>query len=244
MYKTNRTLTALFILLLPSICAVAQAQSELKAFQEAAGASSILFRGKQANTYERPANGTPYWSSPEFVSGTVCFEGNVYDDLLVNIDAVTGQVLIRKSESPIAVALTPDSVTSIHTDNAVFAGFSSTDGSIPSGFYEVLGSGPEKVYKHVSKKLLTSTHTMNGDPIGYYDPDYNYDLNSYYGITKTYYFQDRDGRFSRFKGKRALLRNFPERRKEIRKALSASGLDMPGTDFDRYCKELLRIAAQ
>ena len=55
---------------------------------------------------------------------------------------------------------------------------------------------------------------------------------------------DGEGHVSRFRSKGNLLRKFPERRKEIRKAISAAGLDMPGVDLDTYCKELLRIAAR
>ena len=126
----------------------------------------------------------------------------------------------------------------------MFVGLGQGETSLPEGFYEVFGEGPEKVYKHVSKRLLDSTQSKNGDAIGYYDPDYNTGLTAYFAITKTYYFMDSDGVFTKFRGKGALLRKFPERRKEIRKALSASGMDLPGVNFDSYCKEVLRIATR
>jgi hypothetical protein len=85
---------------------------------------------------------------------------------------------------------------------------------------------------------------MNGNPIGYSDPGYRPEVNDYYAITKTYYFKDRDGRFSRIRGRGALIRKFPERRSEIRKALSAAGYDVPGIDFDDYCMMVLNIAAR
>lgn len=243
MYKTNILLMVL-CLLLPGIRAMSQTPPEVKAFQEAAGNGSVLFRGKQATTYERAANGTPYWASPTFSPGLITYEGNTYDDVFVNIDAVAGLALVRKGDNPVAVALRPETVSSIVVDGRVFVGIGDGDQGLPRGFYEVLGDGPEKVYKHVSKRLLASSQSMNGDPIGYYDPAYNPDLNNFYGITKTYYFVDGEGRVSRFRGKGELRRKFPERRKEIRKALSSAGLDMPGVDFDTYCKELLKIAAR
>ena len=231
-------------LVLSCLTAAAQAPPELKAFQEAAGQNSNLFRGKQAIPYDRRANGNPYWSSDTFVPGEIVLEGIFYDDILVNIDAVAGQALVRKEDSPLAVSLSPDTVSSIKTGDSVFVGLGQDETTLPEGFYEVFGEGPERVYKHVSKRLLDSTQSKNGDAIGYYDPNYNTNLTAYFAITKTYYFRDSDGVFTKFRSKGALLRKFPERRKEIRKALSASGMDLPGVNFDSYCKEVLKIAAR
>jgi len=227
------------------LTAAAQASPEVKAFQDAAGRGSVLFRGKQATAHDRPANGNPYWSSPTFVPGEIVFEDNLYDDIQVNIDAATGEALVRKSDSPIAIALPPTTVSLIRTADATYEGIGPDDPSLlPEGFYEVLGDGTEKVYKHVVKKLQTTTQEMNGDPIGYYDPNYRRDLNNYYGIQRIYYFKDADGVFTRIRGKRALLRKFPAQRKEIRRAVSAARLDLPGVSFDAYCLEVLRITAR
>ena len=76
--------------LLFQMTAAAQAPPELRSFEQAAGNGSVLFRGKQADTYGNPANGNPYWSSTTFVPGEIVFEGRFYDDILVNIDAITG----------------------------------------------------------------------------------------------------------------------------------------------------------
>ena len=231
-------------LMAASVCALAQTTPELKAFEDAAGNGSVLFRGKQANAYERPANGNPYWSSTAFVPGEIVFEGRFYDDILVNIDAITGQVLVRKADNPIAIALPRASVSSITTGNSRFEWVPEGTEGLPEGLYEVMGNAGEKIYKHVAKRLQTSPQNMNGNPIGYNDPGYRSEVSDYYAITKTYYFKDRDGRFYRIRGRGALLRRFPERRSEIRKALSAAGYDVPDIDFDAYCIMVLNIAAR
>ena len=231
-------------LLLQGICAVGQTPPELKAFEDAVGNGSVLFRGKQATAYERRANGNPYWSSNDFVPGEIVFEGIFYDNILINIDAVAEEVLVRKAENPIAIALSPEKVSVVTTRDSRFESVRDDVENIPKGLYEVFGNGREKIYKHVSKRLMNSSQYMNGAPIGYNDPAYRSDLSDYYAINKVYYFQDSEGRFSRIRGKRALLRKFPERRSEIRKALSASKLDLPGVDFDAYCMEVLNVAAR
>lgn len=236
-----------YVLCLALCCLQAYAQdasAELKAFENAAGSGSVLFRGKQAGIYERPANGNPYWSSTVFVPGEIVFEGRLYDDILVNIDAITGQVLVRKADNPIAIALPVASVSSIVTENSVFERIPEGVEGLPEGLYEVLGDSRERVYKHVAKRLQTSSQNMNGNPIGYTDPGYRLEVNDYYAIAKTYYFKDKDGSFSRIRSKGALLRKFPDRRSELRRALSAAGYDVPGIDFDAYCKMVLNLVAR
>lgn len=226
-------------LTLSSICVSAQTSEELKAFENAAGNGSVLFRGKQANPYQHAANGNPYWSSTTFVPAEIVFEGRLYDDILVNIDAITGQVLVRKDGYPIAIALPVGSVSSITTESGRFERIPDGLGVIPEGLYEILGDGELKVYKHVRKQLKTGVQNMNGDPIGYVDPGYRSDVHNYYAISRTYYFKDSDGRFSRIRNKRDLTKKFPERRSEIRKALAASSID-----FDAYCLRVLNIVAR
>lgn len=231
-------------LALSSLFSSAQTTTELKAFENAAGNGSVLFRGKQANTYNHAANGNPYWSSTTFVPAEIVFEDRLYDDVLVNIDAITDQVLVRKDGSPIAIALPTGSVSAISIGSGHFELVPDGVEGIPEGLYEILGDGDQKVYKHVRKQLKTGTQNMNGDPIGYVDPGYRSDVHDYYAISRTYYFKDLEGRFSRIRNKRDLVKKFPERRSEIRKAVSASGYDLHGAGFDRYCLSVLNLVAR
>ena len=219
------------------------AVAELKSYEEKVAERSILFRGKQAERYTFPANGHVYWESPEYFQATVEFEGRVYYDVPVNIEALTQRALVRLPGSQLAVALSPESVESIVTGDRRFTGVGPGQ-AIPEGFYEVFGYGPEYVYKHVEKRLQTSTSDVNGDNIGYYDPKYNPELTRYFAIRKSYYFRDAAGNFSVIKNRGDLLRKFPDRKKELRKAASAARLDIAGVSFDDYCKGVLRIASR
>ena len=242
--KYKILLVSCLFVALSSLFASAQTTTELKAFENAAGNGSVLFRGKQANPYQHAANGNPYWSSTTFVPAEIVFEGRLYDDVLVNIDAITGQVLVRKDGSPIAIALPVGSVSTITTESGHFELVPDGVEGIPEGLYEILGDGGQKVYKHVKKQLKTGAQNMNGEPIGYVDPGYRSDVHDYYAISRTYYFKDLEGRFSRIRNKRDLVRKFPERRSEIRKAVSASGYELQGAGFDRYCISVLNLVAR
>ena len=221
----------------------AQEQPELQAFQEAAGDRSILFRGKQADRYTLLANGNPYWENAEYKRGDIVFEDNAYYDVLVNIDAYRQRALVRMSGSPMAVSLAPAQTPSITAGGRHFVGIGPGE-ALPEGFYEVFGSGPEHVYKHIEKRLNSSTSYVNGSTIGYLDDNYRNDVTRYFALLKSYYFQDAQGNFSRFKGRGALIRKFPDRKKKIRQALAGSRLDSSETSFDAFCEAVLNIAAQ
>ena len=235
------TLCSVFALLVGGLTAPAQVPAELETFQTTAGARSSVFRGKQAARYTFPVNGHPYWAQPAFETGDMIFEGNLYQHITANIDAVEQRMLVQLQGSPISIALAPGQVSSFTLGDRRFVGVGPGE-SLPEGFYEVFGSGPEHVYKHIEKRLNSSTSYVNGSTIGYLDDNYRNDVTRYFALLKSYYFQDAQGNFSRFKGRGALIRKFPDRKKKIRQALAALQTERP--DFDTYCKMVLQIAAQ
>ena len=236
-------LSSVCLLLAGFLPARAQSGSELERFQEAAGDRSILFRGKQASRYVFLANGNPYWESSSFGHGDLLCEGNEYHDLPLNIDAHKQRILVQLASGLLAASLTPSQVPSFTIDGHRFVGIGPGE-DLPEGIYEIFGSGPEHVYKHVHKQLTTSTNNVNGETIGYYDPDYRTDVTRYFARRITYYFRDAEGTVSRFRGKSSLLRKFPGRRKEIRQALQEARLDQPGTSLDSFCEAVLNLTAR
>ena len=235
------TICSVSALLVGSLTAPAQVPAELEAFQAAAGARSSVFRGKQAARYTFPANGHPYWAQPAFETGDMIFEGNLYQHVVANIDAAEQRLLVRMTGSPVAIALAPAQVSSFTLGERRFVGIGPGE-SLPEGFYEVFGQGPEQVYKHVQKRLESSVNDVNGSTIGYYDEDYRPDVTRYFYYIATYYFRDAAGQFTPFKGRGALIRRFPDRKRQIRQGLRAAFAGRP--DFDTYCKMVLQIAAQ
>ena len=235
----------LLALLLPApLRAQTEATPEIRAYQQVAGDRSALFRARQGERYDFNANGHPYWSTKEFRNGTIEFEGNCYYDVPLNIDALTQNALVRLSNAWLVTALPPAQVAFLDIEGHHYVGIGPDEEIIPEGFYEVFGEGPHKVYKHVSKHLQSSTIDANGDIIGYYDPDYKEGVLRHFAIQTDYYFRDSDGTFSRFKGKGALIRKFPARKRDIRRAINNSPYNLPGVNFDAFCEEVLRLADQ
>ena len=236
-------LILLLALFLPFGTGYAQNKDELETFQEASGVLSMLFRGKQDTRLSFLANGNPYWEQPEFVNGDIVFENNLYRNVLLNINAWQQRAVVKSPSGLKVVSLTPAQVSSLVVNGRHFVGVG-PDEALPEGFYEVFGTGEVRVYKHVEKKLNDYVGDVNGSIIGYYDVNYRPDVYRHFAIGTSYYFRDAEGRFSRIRNKSALLRHFPERKKEIRKAVKAAGVEYSKRDFDAYCQAVLNAAAR
>ena len=235
------TICSVLALCVGCLTVPAQNRTELEAFQAAAGARSSVFRGKQAARYTFPVNGHPYWVQPAYEAGDMIFEGNYYQVDFANIDACEQRLLVKLLGSPVAVALSPSQVSSATLGERHFVGVGPGEG-VPEGFYEVFGEGPEQVYKHVRKRLDSSVNNVNGTIIGYYDENYRPEVFRHFSYHSAYYFRDAAGQFSPIKGRSALIRKFPDRKREIRRELRSSLVGRP--DYDSFCKLVLHIAAQ
>ena len=231
----------LAVALLGAPGARAQDSPEYRDFRRIAGDQSALFRGRIAERHETiTANGHPFWSTREFLSGDITVDGRTYCDVPINIDVLTQQALVRLSNGVFSIALEPAQVSSILLNGHRYVGVSG-ESDIPEGFYEVIGQGPEFVYKQISKTLASSTNNVNGEVLGYVDPNYNPKIMRYFAYSVRYYFRDREGRFFRFRDADGLIRHFRDKKKELRKA--ARKLEQDRKDFDLVCQVILNTAA-
>lgn len=227
------------------LCAAQDADRQVRSFQQEAGDYSILYRGLQAPRYEFAANGHPYAGSPDFVLADIVFEGRLYRDIPMRIDAVAQRVVVRVPSGQVFIALPPAQVDEIRTDGHRFTGIGpDSDTGLPEGIYELFGeNGPERVYKLVQKRLRETTTSVNGTRIGYYDPDYNPALVNYFELSKAYYFCDAEGRMARIRGRGALLRHLGDRKAAVRRVWRDAGLNGPDADFDQCCRLALNVPA-
>ena len=236
-----RRLSIILPLLAFCISASAQNRTEVTEFQDHAGIKSTLLRGEQAEWYGFPANGNPYWSSSDFFVGDIEVQGHVYYDVALNIDAVTQRAVVLVPGSQVAVALPPSRVNRIDVGNLHFVGITG-EGPLKEGFYQVMGDGDVKIFRSVRKHLESSTDVVNGEHIGYNDPNYRYDVQRYFEIKSEYWFRSADGQFTRIRNKSSLFRCFGDRKRELRKKADAQKIDR--LSFDKYCMVVLKMAEE
>lgn len=179
-------------------------QAEFDAFQKEASFKSVLYRGRAAQQYSGILfNGNYYWLTTEFLPGSVTFNGKHYTDVLLNIDAVTHDLLVKNNPGAPAVVVARDLVTDLQIgeDRFVNLELAGQQDALP-GFYCIASEQP-LIYLRVDKRLNTSTENTNGPTIGYYDPNYRSDVLNYFGREERYYVL-KDGRLKRIGRRKAL----------------------------------------
>ena len=168
--------------------------------------SAYLYRGRLPETYMISYNGTYFWSGKSFQRGDIWYNGVVYKNVLLNIDAHLQEVHAKMDAEAKALILYRDEVAwlSIYGGstfvNLRYLGYSDA----PEGFFEMTRGGSNPLFRQVYKRIFKSTQNHNGNDIGYVDPDYNEDIHTYFGIDAKYY-TIRDGQVVKI-GKRAYRR--------------------------------------
>ena len=169
---------------------------------------SMLFRGRLAERYPSKFNGTPYWDTLSFRKGTVMYNGLLYEDVLMKVDAVGQKLVVKMDET--AAATSPDTrqvewfrIGSDLFVNLHYQGI--TDA--PDGFFKVLVDAAPAVLQQVNKRLNSRSGNNNGTKIGYFDQNYDERITAYFGYSSRWWLY-RDGTLSRIgKGKaRKLVR--------------------------------------
>lgn len=167
-------------------------------------AQNTLLRGKASPQYPFLYNGTPYWSVPEFSRGEILFDGHLYRDVLMNIDACRQEVCVRKEEgglpiSPLADLVGYAIIGGQRFINLRYAGMPDA----PEGFFIEMTDGRRTVYHQVRKSIYSEPGDHNGrGGIGYDDPAYRYDVPTYFFQTEQW-FEYRDGQLLKLKKRKA-----------------------------------------
>ena len=181
----------------------AQSTEEFTKFQQAASYQSALFRGRSARLYTGTLfNGHYFWTSPEYRTGSVTFNGKTYYGVLMNIDACAQDLLVRSHSGAPAVIVARDMVPEFtigdeHYVNLVLAG---VPGAV-EGYYRVACESP-LIYQRVNKVLSSSTNNVNGSGIGYEDPGYRTDVFNYF-MNEVRFYVLKDGALKKIGKKKA-----------------------------------------
>jgi hypothetical protein len=160
--------------------------------------------------YNFPFNGHYYWSTREFVPGSVFFNGTLYENVPLNVNAHTQDLLARESSFAAPVVAERGLTAWFKIDGIYYYNlqYYGVEGA-PEGFFQLLTDGRRNVWMQRRKLFARSPGDHNGDKgIGYDDPDYREKLITYFYQQDKYYVE-RDGAFKRIRpgrSRRAAMR--------------------------------------
>ena len=156
--------------------------------QDPESAFAGIFRGKLPGTYPYKYNGTYYWDRPEFQQGDVFYNGRLYRDISINIDACEGELQVRPMEKVSAVVVFTDQVAWFtmgekHFVNLRYLGWKDA----PEGFFEVVRDGETPLLLQVEKSMHFDAASGGYNQIGYVDPDFSPQIPNFFMRKETFY---------------------------------------------------------
>jgi hypothetical protein len=144
--------------------------------------------------YDFPFNGHYFWSTPEFRSGTVCYNGVVYRDVKMNVNAHTQDLLVKRMDFSPPVVLERSLLPWFELDgvryvNLRLAGIEDA----PEGFFQILTDGRRDYFFQRNKEFAREPGNHDGvRGIGYDDPNYRENIIAYFHQADRYYSVKRD----------------------------------------------------
>lgn len=246
MRKQMMTLACLVLGSLSWMQASAQDYVERSAYQEEAGELAMLYRGRQGIKYQFSYNGTYYWDGTEFGTGDVFYHGKLYRGVRMNVDAVQQQLLVAYTHTITPVALPTEEVLWFTIDGRRFDNLvKQGHEEMRAGFYEVIGEADGcRLYKANFKTVTNSVENVNGNTIGYDDPNYRSNVYTYFAYKPQMYFMDAQGRIIRLRSRRSIFKQFPGRARDLRRQAHAELADTFRPTLEKYCATVMKIAAQ
>lgn len=150
--------------------------------------SASLFRGTLPKSYPFRFNGTYYWEKKQFEEGSVFYNGKLYERVFLNVDAYQGELLVSQEKGITPVSVFNDQVVWFTMAgkrfvNLRYLGYTEAE----EGFFEIVRDGRIPLLRKVRKNLVTDGNNHNGEAIGYYDPEYDSSVYTYFKNIVHYY---------------------------------------------------------
>lgn len=194
-----------------------RAQSDEAFFRQEAAGASILYRGRQTYAYSIRHNGTFWWASSVFMPGEVFYNGKIYHDLLLNVDAVRQDLVVQSPAGQGGKVLAREFTAWFTLGGRHFVNLNLQSGpQAPPGYWEVLHDGKTLFLRQVTKTLQKDYNGAKQQMIGEGEP---YDLRVHETFVRdvAYCLLTETGRLVPVRSKSQIRNQFPALRKEIRR---------------------------
>lgn len=221
------------------------AQDDYRIYMEQAGSSSLRYRGKKACVYPMAFNGTYYWKDPTFLTGEVCYDGIVYSGLMMNVDAVRQDLVVKTDVAGADQVFDRERVEQFRMGGHRFLNLRNLYGeSAPDGYWEVLYDGNAKVLKQVSRQLRKDVDGRFRVDMGYDDDTYRSDVLWIFLYQARYCYLTEEGAVYPLRTRGQLMKHYKNHRREINRYISikesSRRLDMENffTEVVKYAESL------
>lgn len=166
---------------------------------------ALIYRGEIEQPYNFRYSGTYFAYAESYSEGFIYFNDKLYEGVLINLNAHTGQVSVKQTKDHLAVHLKKELVKWFVMGDHFFINLTDMERvGMASDYYEVLEDGEIRLLKRVTKECREDL-TSNGQ-------------NS--SITRVFesrceYYIEKGGQYTKVKGKRTFIKLFGDKKREI-----------------------------
>lgn len=237
--KFRTTAVILASLSLSAVC-LAQESAEYRQFADSSGYLATIYRGPEARKYNFAYNGTPFWFSPDFQNGDLRYNGKTYHDITMNVDAYDGDLLLRPAGGITSVVAVKEFVEWFTLNGRMFVNLKSDPSGLADGYYwKVCSTGDVVFYCRVEKTRDTDI-SVNSDMIGYKDPNIRSYIHEYFKFNQNCYLVKGNEKAIPIRNKGALLKQFKQRKNELKKNVYAAPADTFGANLTNYAAAVFK----
>lgn len=175
---------------------------------------SGLYNGSEYHDYPfRFTEGHQFFETNELTNGSIVYHGMLYENIPMQIDLISGHVIINSFEGAYRIQLINEKISSFSLLNHTFIRIvkdSANKNVISTGFYDQLYNGNIMALKQEKKEI-------------------NENVSITTGVTRTiiqdnFYYLKKSGKYYNIKNKSSLLEALEEKRKEIKQFMRKSKL--------------------
>lgn len=178
--------------------------------------STVLYNGIEYNDYAYTLEkGSPYFMDTDFKTGSLFYDGVLFENIQLMYDLVKGQVLINEPFKIYKLSLINERVSWFSVLDHKFVRLVANDSDqsvITTGFYDLLYEADVSLYKKEKKKVNEEITFPEGIHRSI--------------IRSESYFLRKDGTLYSFSNKNSLLSLLKDKRKEIQQFSRKNKLDL------------------
>ena len=175
-------------------------------YENTIGISSPIYSGREYVGYDLRINGHPYYSAPEWQTGSLLYDSLLYQNVLLNYDLALDALIVQSPENFNKIVLNKEKISWFQLNDHLFANLATQE---LSGFYDVLMGGSIQFFvkntKHMNKEVRNKEIYLEF-------------------VEETKYFVQKDGETHRIDNKRDLFKIFALEKKDMKKMLNKRNL--------------------